>query len=255
LIVALDRIGKAVYPAWTGDEILAAKVEERSDSDLKTDAFKILMREGETRHESDILAELRDQYERATAPRRRRDAVMDRLLRFLHQDMLPVISYGSNGKIYQVSNHVWGADGIEEVFDTDGLLLVQGEAVEFRRGLTRSDNTAMVLVNATDLQSLLKQPGFPDNLIPPPEAQHRPASGEPPGPKGGEPKVAKLACEIAETLLRRGVPARGRGRLAELSRLVEQKLAEQGHKRKADSIRRSYVGPYLKEWEKKNPGK
>jgi hypothetical protein len=255
LIEALDRIGKAVDPAWTGDETLAAKVEARSDSDLETDAFKILMREGETRHESDILAELRDQYERATTPRRRRDAVVDRLLGFLHQDMLPVTSYGSNGKIYQVSNHIWGADGIEEVFDTGGLLLVQGEAVEFRRGLTRSDSTATILVNATDLQRLLKQPGFPDNLVPPPEAQHRPAWGEPPGPKGGEPKVAKLAWEIAETILESGELARGRGRLAQLSRLVEQKLAEQGHKRKADSIRRSYIGPYLKEWEEKHPGK
>jgi hypothetical protein len=178
------------------------------------------------------------------------------MLRLLYTGMPKVIAFGTNGRLYDsVPNHVWAAEGAEEIFDT-GTLLVSGDEVTFSRGLTQGDDgTATALINADDLQRLIDQPGFPDTLAPP-WAEPLPAWREPPGPKGGEQKVANLACEIAQRILESDQkPPRGRGRLAELSRLVQRELAKLHHDRKADSIRRSYIGPYLKDWEKRNPDK
>jgi hypothetical protein len=76
LMVVLDRLGKAMDPAWTGEEILSVPIKELSDTDLEFSAFKTGLREGETRFEADILAELRERYEEEIAPRRRRQAVV-----------------------------------------------------------------------------------------------------------------------------------------------------------------------------------
>jgi hypothetical protein len=75
-----------------------------------------------------------------------------------------------------------------------------------------------------------------------------------PGPKGGEMKVAELAWRIALHILEEGErrPARGRGRLTQLARLVNDELDKKGHVRQADSIRKA-IGPSLREWETKNP--
>jgi hypothetical protein len=136
LMVALDRLGKAMDPAWTGEEILSVPIKELSDTDLEFSAFKTGLREGETRFEADILAELRERYEEEIAPRRRRQAVVLKILQLLHGGILKVIAFGSNGRLYEsVPDHVWAADGAEEVFDT-GVLAVSGDEVTFNRGLT-----------------------------------------------------------------------------------------------------------------------
>ena len=156
LVTMLDEVGKVVEPRWTGEEVAAEPVIERSDAELETTAFVDFMREGETRSEAEILAELRDRYETETAPRRRRQAVVDQCRQCLHRGGLPSIAFGSSGKIYQVPSHIWAADGAEEIFDT-GILVVQDGEVKFRRGLTQSDNTAVVLIEAADLNRVMKR--------------------------------------------------------------------------------------------------
>jgi hypothetical protein len=153
LITVLDEVGKAVDATWTGKEIAAEPVRERSDADLDTTAFKKLMREGETRTEDEIRADVRQQYEAETAPRRRRQAVVERCRGLLNAG-LPSIALASDGRLYEVPAHIWAADGAEEIFDTGGILLVQGEEVTFRPGLRQRDGTATVLVKADDLNAV-----------------------------------------------------------------------------------------------------
>jgi hypothetical protein len=155
----LDEIGKAVDPTWTGQEIDAKPFVERSDAELNTIAFKRFERDGETRSEDEIRADVRQRYQEETAPRRRRQAVVEKILRLLHRGTPDVIAFGTNGRLYDnVSNHVWAAVGAEEIFDTGGILLVQGGEVEFRRGLRKGDdNTAIVLVRAVDLKNVVER--------------------------------------------------------------------------------------------------
>jgi hypothetical protein len=152
----LDEVGKVVEPSWTGGEVAAEPVIERSDAELETTAFVDFMREGETRSEAEILAELRDHYETETAPGRRRQAVVDQCRQLLHRGLLPSIAFGSNGKIFQVPSHIWAANGAEEIFNT-GILVVQDGEVTFRRGLTQGDNTAVVLIKTADLNRVVKR--------------------------------------------------------------------------------------------------
>ena len=76
-----------------------------------------------------------------------------------------------------------------------------------------------------------------------------------PGPKGGEQSVSREAWQIAESLLAcgQGHPRR-HGRLMGLARQVNGQLAQRGHIRQDDSVRKA-IGPSLRDWERKNPDK
>jgi hypothetical protein len=256
LITAFDTVGKAIDPAWTGEERLAAPVVKRSTADLNDEASGIFLCEPPFgRSEDEIRETLHKRYEEETAPRCRRDAIVNQFIGFLHAGFLTAIAYGSNGKLYNIPNHIWGAQGAEEVFDT-GILLISGEEVTFRRGLTQGESTAIVLINADNLQRLIDQRGFPNALAPPVvEAQDLAEWADPPGPKGGEHKPAKLAWEIAEQILSGNAkPPRGHGRLTALARRVQPELAKKGHKREIDSIAK-LIRAALKLWQAKNPEK
>jgi hypothetical protein len=75
-----------------------------------------------------------------------------------------------------------------------------------------------------------------------------------PGPKGSEQGIARLAWEIALKILADNDqrPPRGYGRVIKLARLVNAELAQQGHRREDDSVRKA-ISPSLREWEKKYP--
>jgi hypothetical protein len=76
-----------------------------------------------------------------------------------------------------------------------------------------------------------------------------------PGPKGGEQSVDQLAWQIALRILgSRDRPSPGHGRLIALARMVNTELKKQKYQRQDDSIRRG-IGPSLRTWEAKNPGK
>src|SRR6266849_4882628 len=109
LSTMLDEVGKAVEPTWTGEEVAADPVIERSDADLEMAAFDVFMREGETRSEAEILAEVRERYEAETAPRRRRKTIVHQCRELLHRGVLSSIAFGSNGKIYQIPSDIWAA--------------------------------------------------------------------------------------------------------------------------------------------------
>jgi hypothetical protein len=155
LTTVLDEVGKAVDAEWTGEELAAEPVTNRSEEDLDLTAFTIFMREGETRTEEEIRADVRRRYQEETTPRRRRQAIVQRCRELLHGG-LPSIAFGSDGRSYKVPTHIWAADGAEEIFDT-GVLLVQDGEVKFRRGQTQGDDTAIVLVKSADLKNVVKR--------------------------------------------------------------------------------------------------
>jgi hypothetical protein len=77
-----------------------------------------------------------------------------------------------------------------------------------------------------------------------------------PGPKDGEQSVKDLACEIALQVLDDEAqrPNPGYGRRVRLAGIVNAKLAKLGHQYKDDSARKM-IGPTLREWETKHPGR
>jgi hypothetical protein len=77
-----------------------------------------------------------------------------------------------------------------------------------------------------------------------------------PGPKGGEPKAAAIAWEIAEQILAddRRRPRPGRGRLTALARAVQPLLKARRHNREIDTITKD-IRRSFREWEAKSPGK
>ena len=215
LSTMLDEIGKAVEPAWTGEEVAAEPVIERSDADLEMAAFQDFMREGETRSEAEILAETRQRYEQETAPRRRRQAVVYQCRELLHRGLLPSIAFGSNGKIYEIPSHIWAANGAEELFDTGGILLVSGKKVTFQRGLTQGDNTAIVLVKAVDLNDVVKRLSAGECLATAaPQVGRTETSSSETGRSGypGRPSVRNL---VEAELRRRAAAGECRGSLRE----------------------------------------
>jgi len=211
LITVLQEMGK-VDTAWTGEELLAEPVTELSDEEFGRRAFVIFSHEIANnlelaRHEDAIQAELRERYEEEIAPRLRRQAVVRKCLELLYRRVLPSIAFGFNGKIYDVPNDIWAAEGAEEVFDT-GILLVRGKKVRFQKGLTQGDNTAIVLVKAVDLDDVVKRLSAGEclaTLASPPErtGTSSPETGHPYPYRSGYPGRFSLKDLIRKEFTRR----------------------------------------------------
>jgi hypothetical protein len=170
LMSALDIFGRAVDPAWTGEEINADTAPEPSDEHLANLAFARVTREAadnpgdENPSEHEILAALYEAREMTFAARRRWKATAIRFMRYLHQGMLAPSAMGDDGKVYEVPAHRWASKHAEELFDNGGYLEVRNGQLADPRDLIQTD-TATVLVNANDLQQLIT--AISDGDIPP----------------------------------------------------------------------------------------
>lgn len=164
LITALDIYGRAVDPAWTGEEIMADTAPEPSDERLANLAFARVTQEAadnpggevedENRSEQQILAALYEAREVNFAARRRwKDAAL-RFMRYLHQGMVTPSALGTDGRVYEVPAHLWASKHPEDLFDNGGYLEVLKGQLAVPRGLIETD-TATVLVNGDDLQRLI----------------------------------------------------------------------------------------------------
>jgi hypothetical protein len=164
LMSALDIFGRAVDPAWTGEEIKAEIAPEPTDEDLANLAFARVT--GEAAHdprgevgdehltEHQILAALSEQREISFAARRRWKAATIRFMRYLHQGMLRPSAMGDDGGVYEVPAHLWASKHAEDLFDNGGYLEVRNGLLAVPRGLPQTD-TATVLVNGDDLQRFI----------------------------------------------------------------------------------------------------
>jgi hypothetical protein len=174
LITALDIFGRAVDPAWTGEEIKADTAPEPSDEHLANLAFARLTSEaaddtgGEVGDdhltEQQILDALYESREMNFAVRRRWKAAAIRFMCYLHQGMFTPSAIGNDGRVYEVPSHLWASEDAENLFDNGGHLEVRSGQLAAPRGLIQTD-TATVLVNADDLQQLIT--AINEGTIPP----------------------------------------------------------------------------------------
>src|SRR5689334_22233848 len=117
LISALDISGRAVDPAWPGDEIMADTPPEPSDEHLANLAFARVTGEAaddprgevgdEHPTEQQILDALYESREMNFAARRRWKAAAIRFMRYLHQGMLTPSAIGNDGRVSEVPAHLW----------------------------------------------------------------------------------------------------------------------------------------------------
>jgi hypothetical protein len=166
LINALDIFGRAVDPAWTGEEIKADTAPEPSDEHLANLAFARVTREAadnprgeigdENPSEHQILTALYECREMDFAARRRWKAAALRFMRYLHQGMFTPSAIGNDGMVYEVPAHLWASEYAEDLFDNGGYLEVRTGQFAVPRGLIQSD-TATVLFNRDDLQRLITE--------------------------------------------------------------------------------------------------
>jgi hypothetical protein len=164
LISALDIFGRAVDPAWTGEEIMADTAPESSDEHLANLAFARVTTEAadnprgelgdDNPSERQILAALYESREMNFGARRRWKAAAIRLMGYLHQGMLTPSAMGDDGRVYEVTAHLWASEHAEDLFDNGGYLEVRNGQLAEPRGLLQTD-TATVLVNGDDLQRLI----------------------------------------------------------------------------------------------------
>jgi hypothetical protein len=164
LVSALDIFGRAVDPAWTGEEIKAGTAPEPTDEHLATVAFACFTGEAadnpqaeggdENPSEGQILAALYECREVNFVARRRWKATAIQFMRYLHQGMLTPSALASNGVTYEVPAHLWASENAEDLFDSGGHLEVRNGQLAVPRGLIQTD-TATVLVNGNDLQQLI----------------------------------------------------------------------------------------------------
>jgi hypothetical protein len=260
LIAMLDEIGRATDPTWTEETLDAKPSNERTDAQLEMEAFLTFQREIAdnseiARSEDEIRSELHEAYEVETAQRRRRQAVVQCCRDLLHRKVLTAIAFGSDGHISSVSQHVWAADGADELFDNGGTWLVhKGELTVCRGGRGEGQITAIALIRTPDLQSVvthLKAGTLPAHLLAPRDE----SQADPPGPKPGMPTIKAMVWDVALNILTGpNKPPPGHGRLARLSRLVKSELRKQNHQYQESTITK-YLGLSLKDWERENSDK
>jgi hypothetical protein len=265
LISALDLFGRGVDSSWTGLEIQADIGPEPSDEELDHQTLVRLMREssdnplGETgkenRSEDEIRASLYEQRATAFAARRRWQAAAIEFMRCLHRGVLQPYAMGSDGKRYEVFPNIWAADGADELFDIGGLLLVRGNEVIVRRGLTPSTETAIILIRDRDIREIahrLEGGELPVELL---LASDGPNQSDLPGQRPRTTANAALFWKVAlEILEGPNKPNRGRGRLTALARLVSCDSRAKGLKYQQNSIEKIIRGGF-QDWERLNPDK
>jgi hypothetical protein len=164
LTTALDIFGRAVDPVWTGEEINADTGPEPSDEHLANLAFARVTREAadapgrevedDISSERQILEALHAYRDEKFAARRRWKNAVFELMGCLHRGMLAASAMGSDGRIYDVSAHLWASEHAEDLFDNGGSLEVRAGQLAVPKVLIQTDS-ATVLVNGDDLQRLI----------------------------------------------------------------------------------------------------
>jgi hypothetical protein len=164
LISALDIFGRAVDPAWTGEEIKADTAPEPSDEHLANLAFARVTGEAaddprgevgdEHLTEQQILDALYESRDMTFAARRRWKAAAIQLMGYLHQGILRASAIGNDGLVSELPPHLWALDNAEDLFDNGGSLEVRAGQLAVPSGHTHTD-TALVLVNRGDVQRFI----------------------------------------------------------------------------------------------------
>jgi hypothetical protein len=166
LHTALDMIGSAVDPAWTGEEIESDAAPEPSDEDLDKLVFARVLGqvadkprsevEDDNPSEAQIRAALHKERDLKFAARRRWQATGIWFMRYLHQGMLKPSAMGNDGKLYEVPAHLWAAEHAECLFDNGGCLEVRAGQLAVARGPVQAEDTAIVLINKGDLEGIIE---------------------------------------------------------------------------------------------------
>jgi hypothetical protein len=165
LAIALDQFGKALDPAWTGEEIVADTAPAPTDEDLEYTALKRVTADsannpsgevGDAKaSEAQILATLREKRDTEFAPRRRWKAAAIQFMGYLHGGALTASATANDdGMVYPVPTHVWAAEDAEHLFDGGSLDVSAGQLVVPRS--QQPEHPATILVKNSDLEGLIE---------------------------------------------------------------------------------------------------
>jgi hypothetical protein len=155
LLEAIDMAGMSLDPTWSGEEVLAAAMPERTPEDLDHEASEILLREitnnsSLARSEDEIRASLQEQYDLERAPRRRRQAIADWFGQRLIDERISSIALSQIGEPVEIRGQFWTGPRFDEVFDA-GLAPVLSDKISFAPG----GEQALVMIRVRDLEDEL----------------------------------------------------------------------------------------------------
>lgn len=156
---ALNIVGVAIVPEWTGDEPSAASVPEKTTADFDREAIEIADREWQwdrenSRSRMEIQAQLEGEYQRQTALRTRRQAAVNELMTMLFKARVLAKVFAATGEELDAPHHIWAADGAEEIFDTGVVHVVDG-TVKFLKGLPEAEERGIIMVAEADLRKAI----------------------------------------------------------------------------------------------------
>jgi hypothetical protein len=212
MVTAVHLLGRSLYGSnWTGEELTIDNRPEPTDEELATKALAIVTDEAiaavgaelHFRTEPEVFQELCKKRDVELAPRRRRQAVAEKLLGFLYTGALQVVAMAGDGSAVKVPQHVWAARWAMRIFDNGGYLQVW--RATFQAPAEPSpDEDITVFVDQRELENLINDA---EEIIPVRPNGERAIEGVHPYKTGlpGRPRVSHLAELEFRDRLRRGV--------------------------------------------------